>query len=91
MLEHDIKKKRTAIKLEGNPSKSDIIICVSSELFERGVVPPMQPSKMKWKEMTYLPKMDKHKRLVEFKVLWDIEHWAKMTEIEPLPGKSDFF
>ena len=57
---------------------------VSAELSERKVEPPMELSKMKWKEVTDLLRKDEYKRLVELELAWDINHWTRVTEIEPL-------
>ena len=44
----------------------------------------MELSKMKWKEVTDLLRKDEYKRLVELELAWDINHWTRVTEIEPL-------
>ena len=46
---------------------------VSAELSERGVEPPMQLSKMKWKEVeaTDLLRKDEYKKLVELELARD--------------------
>ena len=60
---------------------------IDAELSECGVEPLIQLSKMKWKEVTYLLKKDKYKRLVELELARDIEHWTKVTEIKPQSDK----
>ena len=57
---------------------------VNAELSKREVEPPMELSKMKWKEVTALLRKDEYKRLVELELAWDINHWTRVTEIEPL-------
>ena len=64
--------------------KKDHIAHVSAELSERGVEPPMQLRKMKWKELTDLLRKDKYTRLVELELARDINHWTEVMETEPL-------
>ena len=59
---------------------------VRAELEERQVELPVPLEKMKWKEAVNLLRLDEYHLLVEQELARSIEHWSKVTEIEP---KSD--
>ena len=60
---------------------------VKAELEERGVEPPMPLGEMKWKEVIDQLRMDEYHLLVELELAWDIEHWSKVTQIDPQSDK----
>ena len=56
---------------------------VCAELDEQGVEQPMPLAEMKWKEVIDQLRMDEYHSLVELELARDIEHWSKVTQIEP--------
>ena len=57
---------------------------VHVEIDKRGIELRKPLEKMKWKEVTNLLKIDDYKRLIGLELVWDIEHWTRVLEIEHL-------